>query len=103
MSYIDEELLKRMKIGFSKGLYKTSLYYMAETPVAANQLKNSIMALFQGDGSSFSPLVARDLSEELLKASSLLSIYQNIYEPDNRYSPDVPIYTDEIIVGQALV
>lgn len=91
MSYIDEELLKRMKIGFSKGLYKTSLYYMAETPVAANQLKNSIMALFQGDGSSFSPLVARDLSEELLKASSLLSIYQNIYEPDNRYSPDVPI------------
>lgn len=47
MSYIDEELLKRMKIGFSKGLYKTSLYYMAETPVAANQLKNSIMALFR--------------------------------------------------------
>lgn len=103
MSYIDDELLKRMKIGFSKGLYKTSLFYMANNPVVATRLKDSILALFQGDGSSFSPLVAREIPENLLESTNLLSSYQNIYEANNNdLSTDAPVlygrdYTDDSI------
>lgn len=33
MKYINEELLDRMKVGYSKGLFKTSVYYMAKDGV----------------------------------------------------------------------
>lgn len=62
MKYIDEELLERLKLGFSKGLYKTSVYYMATNFAEANQLKKGIISLFQGNKSSYSPLVAREFN-----------------------------------------
>ena len=80
MSYIDDELLERIKSGYSKRFFKSSVYYMAENPVVAARLKNFIIALFQGSGSSFSPLAPREISEELLKNTSLLYTYQNVEE-----------------------
>ena len=59
MKYIDEELLPRLRQGFSKGLFKTSVYYMAESATLADRLKVGIMSLFQGSKSSFSPLLAQ--------------------------------------------
>jgi len=80
MSYIDDELLERIKSGYSKRFFKSSVYYMAENPVVAARLKNLIIALFQGSGSSFSPLAPREISEDLLKNTSLLYTYQNVDE-----------------------
>lgn len=90
MSYIDKELMSRLKTGFSKGLYRTSFYYMAEKPVYAARLKNGIMSLFQGNGSSFSPLIAKELPEEIIKSTNILSLYQNFSESAPDYLSDVP-------------
>ncbi len=59
LKYMDEELLERIKLGFGRGMFKTSVYYMADYPSTANRLKVGIKSLFQGDSSSFSPLEAR--------------------------------------------
>jgi len=82
MTYVDEELLERIKLGMSKGLFQTSVYYMAKEPKYASRLKGAIMALFQGNKSSYSPLQAQtlDLSEE--KNRRLLNCYQSQYIPN---------------------
>lgn len=80
MKYIDEELLERLKIGLSKGLFKSCIYYMAENPVIANRLKVGIMSLFQGNKSSFSPLCAQELNIEGVTKLNVLSKYQNQYQ-----------------------
>ena len=79
MKYIDDELLPRMKLGFSKGMFKTSLYYMAENPSDANRLKMAIMALFQGNKSSFSPLCNNSLELPTDEIKKILTTYQNQY------------------------
>ena len=79
MKYIDEELLSRVKQGYSKGLFKTSLYYMGDKPTSANRLKVSIMSLFQGNKSTFSPLVAQQLNMRDEENSKSLVSYQNSY------------------------
>lgn len=58
MKYIDEELLSRLRSGLTRGLFKTSVYYMADTPAAAKKLGEIVTTLFQGKSSSFSPLLA---------------------------------------------
>lgn len=58
MKYIDEELLERLKLGSSKGLFRTSVFYMAKNEKECQRLKSSVLSLFQGDGSSYSPLCA---------------------------------------------
>lgn len=90
MSYIDEELLKRQKIGLSKGLYKTSLMFMAENNQSQTCLQNTLMSLFQGDGSSFSPLKVIPIPEDMLRNSNLLSIYQNFEDKVGIIDPDIP-------------
>lgn len=67
MKYIDEDLLERLKIGYSKGLFKSSVYYMAKEPTHANRLKVGIMSLFQGDNSSYSPLYSQSIDMDDLK------------------------------------
>ena len=49
MQYIDEELLQRLKTGYSRGMFKTSVYYMANCPADASRLASSIISLFQGN------------------------------------------------------
>ena len=90
MSYIDNELLGRLKTGFTKGLYRTAFYYMAEKPVHAARLKNGIMSLFQGNGSSFSPLISRELSNDVIKNTNILSLYQNFCEKVENCPAAVP-------------
>lgn len=60
MKYIDEELLSRLRAGLTRGLFRTSVYYMADTPAAATKLREIVTTLFQGESSSFSPLLASD-------------------------------------------
>ncbi|MGL4985871.1 MAG: ATP-binding protein [Treponemataceae bacterium] len=77
MKYIDEEMLERLKLGFSKGFFKSSVYYMAKTPASNHRLKVGIMSLFQGNKSSFSPLCAQELNLENPAKLNILTTYQN--------------------------
>lgn len=79
MKYINEDLLERLKTGYSKGLFKSSIYYMAEEPTHANRLKASIMSLFQGNNSSYSPLHAQSIDLAEPKNRSILQTFQNQY------------------------
>ena len=79
MKYIDEELLVRIKQGLNKGLFKTSVYYMAKDPAHAERLKSGLMSLFQGNEATHSPLVSGKLSKNYENSYSWLQTYQNHY------------------------
>lgn len=79
MKYINENLLERLKTGYSKGLFKSSVYYMAKEPTHANRLKVGIMSLFQGDNSSYSPLYSQSIDLEKPENKSILKTFQNQY------------------------
>lgn len=91
MKYIDEELLKRLNVGLSKGIYSTSVYYMADNPSSANKLKSCLMSLFQGDGSTFSPLVNRALNLESVSEFNVLKTFQNHVEISDGIDPDIAL------------
>lgn len=88
MKYIDDELLPRIKQGYGKGLYKSSLFYMADKVTIANRLKLSIMSLFQGDKSNFSPLMAQDFNMSNILSKKALHSYQNCFYKLKDYSLD---------------
>lgn len=77
MQYISDDLLERLKIGFSKGLFKTSIYYMAKKTVDAYRLKAAIMSLFQGNKTAYSPLTAQGIDLTREKNFDILKTYQN--------------------------
>ena len=79
MKYINEDMLERLKTGYSKGLFKTSIYYMAKEPTHANRLKVGIMSLFQGNNSSYSPLYAQSIDLGEAKNRNILRTFQNQY------------------------
>lgn len=84
LKYIDEELLERIKQGFGRGLFKTAVYYMADKPSTANRLKVGITSLFQGESSSYSPLVAYEIDlENGNKTKKALKLYQNFSTTQN--------------------
>ena len=91
MKYIDEELLKRLNVGISKGLYSTSVYYMADNPANANKLKSCLMSLFQGDGSTFSPLVDRSLDLNAVNEFNILKTFQNHVEITENIDPEAAL------------
>ena len=86
LKYIDEELLERVKVGFSRGLFRTSVYYMGENPNDANRLKIGIMSLFQGKHSSYSPLRAHNLDIE--RNPKILNSYQSFFVKDENLLPE---------------
>ncbi|MEB9458424.1 ATP-binding protein [Bacillus anthracis] len=100
LKYIDENLLERMKMGLSKGLYKTSMYVLGENYEQHDRLKSNVLSIFQGDKSTFSPLkiqsILYDDKEELTK---ILCNFQT-YEVKKKRSKDVallyglPYYND---------
>lgn len=79
MKYINDDLLERLKAGYSKGLFKTSIYYMANEPTHANRLKAGIISLFQGDKSSYSPLHSQAIDLNKPENRNMLKTYQNQY------------------------
>lgn len=87
MKYINEDLLERLKTGFSKGLFQTSVYYMAKEPTDAYRLKAAVMSLFRGSKAAYSPLVAQDI--DLLKDANrnILRTYQSQYLAE-KYAAD---------------
>lgn len=88
MKYIDEELLPRIKEGYGKGMFKTTLFYMADKVTTASRLKLSIMSLFQGNKSNFSPLISKELNIRDGISLKALNSYQNVFYNIGEYSPD---------------
>ncbi|GAE27530.1 ATP-binding protein [Halalkalibacter wakoensis JCM 9140] len=78
MKYVDEELLERLKVGSSKGLFKASIYVLGENREQHDRLRSSILSIFQGDKSNYSPLHARKFAELYSsKLPKLVSHFQN--------------------------
>lgn len=77
LDYIDEVLLEKIKIGYTKGLFKTTVYCLAENPSLGNRLKNGIQGLFQSKSSSFSPLIYCKLNSDFVPF--IKSYQQGIY------------------------
>ena len=88
MKYIDEELSKRIKIGLGKGLFKTSVYYMAEAPAHAERLKVALKSLFQGNEATYNPLSAKKLRKSFKETCRVLQTYQNQYIKTSDRSKD---------------
>ena len=77
LKYMDEKLLKRVNVGIGRGMFKTSVYYMADSPSTANRLKVGLMSLFQGEESVYSPLSAYTLNLERKDARATFQFFQN--------------------------
>ena len=77
LNYIDEKLLKRIKSGIGRGIFKTSVYYLADLPTNANRLKIGIKSLLQGDSSSYSPLRAYNFNLQNNDATGAIRTFQN--------------------------
>ena len=63
LNYLDEELLKRLNLGLSKGLFKTTVFVSSDTNEGYDRLRCNLLSLYQGDSSSFAPLMAEKLNE----------------------------------------
>lgn len=81
MKYIDEELLERLKLGLSRGMFNTSVYYMSDNPAHANRLKSAVKVLSQGNKSIYSPLISQVI--DISSNKDILKIYQNLSSKDN--------------------
>jgi len=63
MKYIEDELSPRIKRGESKGMFRTSIYVGASTPLNRDLLSNAVVALAQGEKNFNSPVYALDLND----------------------------------------
>jgi hypothetical protein len=91
LKYLDEELIERMKLGSGKGLFKASIYAMADNLNNLNRLKVSISSVFQGDKSSFSPISSRMIDDSIEETRiKMLSNFQN-YTTIADIKPEVPM------------
>lgn len=86
MKYIDEELIERYKLGASKGLFLTSVYYMATKPSDANRLGAGLLSLFQGSKATNCPLSLQKI--DVTKNRAMLRLFQNSYTMPSIVSAD---------------
>ncbi|MFW6015086.1 MAG: ATP-binding protein [bacterium] len=103
LNYIDEELLRRVKLGISKELFKTSIYALAKNKTVHERLQWSIMSIFQGDNSTFSPLKQQEFSEKLNadNRKKLLCNFQT-YETPLKVQPLLPTLFSNPLIGKKL-
>ena len=85
IKYIDEELLERLKLGLSRAVFKTTIFYMAERSDKLKQLETGIKALMQGDQSLYSPLIAQEI--DIASCHDFLQLYQHPRVAYNIISP----------------
>jgi DNA helicase HerA-like ATPase len=61
LKYIDEVQLDRLKLGMTKGLFKTAIYILGENLDQHDRLKSNVLAIFQGDQPTLSPLRVNEI------------------------------------------
>lgn len=77
LKYIDDGILPRLNIGYTRGMYRTSVEYMASNPADAIKLKAGIMSLFKGEVSAFSSLSAVPVEIPKGKAAAFLNCFDS--------------------------
>jgi hypothetical protein len=67
--YIDDELLERISLGFSKGMFDTTVYAIAEKPIDMFRLDNALKSIIQGDTPRICPVqsIEIDMSNNDIK------------------------------------
>ncbi len=85
MKYIDEEMLERLKIGLSRGMFKTAVYYMADKPAYADRLQAGIKAIGKGNHVMYSPLVAQRF--DVSRYPDIIRSYQNVEAGSDNINP----------------
>ncbi|WP_246040232.1 ATP-binding protein [Ectobacillus funiculus] len=61
LKYIDEVQFGRLKLGITKGLFKTAMYILGENLDQHDRLKSNVLAIFQGDQPTMSPLRVNEI------------------------------------------
>lgn len=91
IKYMDEELFERINIGMVKGLFKTSIYALAENHLTHQRLVRNLIAMWQGDGSSMSPLRATELPEGVTgDLQKILAHFQSL-QVSNDLGQELPL------------
>lgn len=54
--HLSENLLERFRLGFSQGMFGTSIYFSANGSAAYDRLSANLVSLFQGDQKTMTPL-----------------------------------------------
>ncbi|MCB5271886.1 MAG: hypothetical protein LHW56_08585 [Candidatus Cloacimonetes bacterium] len=72
LEYIDKELLDRIKLGQSKGMFKVATYALAENRADFWRLSQLIKSVFQGDTSRFSPLRVHPIPQAVINEASAI-------------------------------
>lgn len=76
MDYLDEYLFPKMNYGLNKGMFRTTIYLLAEERQSYTRLKQNTYSIFQGDQLLFNPLVIEDISNDLSnELQSLLTAF----------------------------
>lgn len=77
LKYIDEVQLGRLKLGATKGLFKTAIYVLGQNLDQHDRLKSNFVAIFQGDQPTLSPLRVNEIKvSDGRKLSGVMSPFQ---------------------------
>lgn len=85
LSYINDEYLDRIKLGETKGFFKTTAYALTKENCINERLCRSIMSIFQGDRISFRPLTANRLTGSREGASDAGAASENGGNDEKRW------------------
>ena len=83
MQYLDDSFFNRLQKGLTRGMFKTSIQYMAVTPTHAERLKSCLLSLLRGNGTNLAPMHAYALDLEESKNRTMLRLFQNQYMKDS--------------------
>lgn len=64
LKYMDDELLPRLQLGLAKGLFRVSIYAMADNRAAYQRFVRTFISIFQGDRAMFNHLRFMEFPED---------------------------------------
>ncbi len=108
IKYIDEELLPRIDTGYTRGMYRTSLTYMADNTANLIKLKAGIMSLFKGEKAFFNSFVSKNLpvpngtAADFLNCFTSRSCERGNISDDNLILKGIPFFNDVMYLSTYL-
>lgn len=74
--HLSETMVERLRLGLSKGMFKTAIYLSAENQQTFSVLAQSVRSIFQGNQASATPLIVNKLPEPTQELGDLLQLRQ---------------------------
>lgn len=81
--HLSETLVERLRLGLSKGMFKTAIYLSAENQQTFTVLAQSVRSIFQGNQASATPLVVHKLPEATHELADVLQLRQQLLTQQN--------------------